>query len=251
MKHEVPDILVERLRLGELSPAEAARVRRRLAAAGELARLEIPEEAGFERLPEALVARLDRARRLARAHQRGAWRAWSLAVTAASFAVMAMVLAMPGPLPHEVSESRAKGGASQTSAQGSAALAVYRRIPGGHEALADGALARPGDVLQLGYRPGSARAVAIYSIDGRGLVTTHLAPTAAPPQGQAETRLPTAFALDDAPGYERFVLLLGDTIDETAAMARMQALAHRPDARTAPIDGPWRAISTRLDKGPR
>ena len=242
MKRAVPDILVERLRLGELSPAEGARVRQRLAEAGELARLEMPEEVGFERLPETVRDRLERARRLEQARQRGAWRTWSLAVTAASFAVMAMVLGMPAGPPSGASENRAKGGAS---------LAVYRQIPGGHEALADGALARPGDVLQLGYRPGSARMVAIYSIDGRGLVTTHLRPTTARSQGPAETRLPAAFALDDAPGFERFVLILDDTIDEAAAAARMQALARRRDARTAPIDGPWRAISIRLDKGPR
>lgn len=49
--------------------------------------------------------------------------------------------------------------------------------------LADGAMARPGDLLRLGYSAVDRPFGAILSIDGRGTVTLHLpanGPTAAP-----------------------------------------------------------------------
>jgi len=243
----VPELHVERLRLGELSELEAARVRGRLAVADELHRLDVPPEPGFERLPDDLRLRIERAadRERARleARRRHASHGWSLAVTAASFAVMAVVFAMPR------AGLRDKGGAPPPSAL--PALVVHRQTRDGHEALGDGARVRPGDVLQLAYRPGRAEAgqeIAIFSIDGRGLVTTHIPPTRV--DGPAERRLPTAFQLDDAPAFERFLLLAAPDVDEAEAMAALVALGRRPDARTAPLDGPWRVVSVTLDKGP-
>lgn len=233
----VPELHVERLRLGELSSLEAARVRERLARAGELGRLHVPDEPGFSRMPDDLRDRIARAREREALRRRHASRGWALAVTAASFATMALVLALP------TAGLRDKGG-------GAPSLVVYRQLAGegGHEALGDGASARPGDLLQLGYRTGGARAVAIYSIDGRGVVTTHLAPT----RGAAanERRLPTAFRLDDAPGFERFLLVTGDELAEDPLVQALRTLAARPDARTAPLAGPWRVVSLTLDKAP-
>lgn len=233
----VPELLVERLRLGELSSQEAARVRERLARADELDRLRVPDEPGFSRMPDALRERLARTREREASRRRHASRGWSLAVTAASFATMALVLALP------TAGLRDKGGEAP-------ALVVYRQLTTqrDHEALADGARARPGDLLQLGYRPGSERAVAIYSIDGRGIVTTHLGPTRA--AAANEQRLPTAFRLDDAPGFERFLLVTGDELAEAALVPALRTLAARPDARTAPLVGPWRVVSLTLDKAP-
>jgi hypothetical protein len=92
-------------------------------------------------------------------------------------------------------------------------LGVFRQTPAGVEALADGSLARDGDLVQLTYQAAGRRFGVILSIDGRGVVTVHhprdgrQAARLVP--GQA-VRLPSAYRLDDAPGWERFVLVTAE-----------------------------------------
>jgi hypothetical protein len=120
----------------------------------------------------------------------------------------------------------AKGGAAAPS------LRVYRQGAAHVEPLPSGAPAHGGDLVQLALVPGPARYAVLLSIDGGGGVTLHFPrqpgePTqltgAAGPQGErSEIRLPQAFRLDDAPGFERFFLL---TTDE----------AHRDSLRVADL----------------
>lgn len=88
--------------------------------------------------------------------------------------------------------------------------------------------ARPGAVLQLvtvARHPGHA---VVVSIDGRGAVTLHFpsSPTGDTALPVGEARLPQSFELDDAPGFERFVLISSPApIDVNAVLAASRAVA--------------------------
>lgn len=115
-------------------------------------------------------------------------------------------------------------------------LVVYRdgATP---ERLADRAPARPHDVVQLGYVAAGRRYGAIVSLDGRGEVTLHLAPQALAETG--EVRLPSAFELDDAPAFERFVFVTGDEpFDEADVLGAARGAATGGNARDAPLPLP-------------
>src|SRR5262249_17390764 len=94
------------------------------------------------------------------------------------------------------------------------ALALYRRTAAGSEALANGSLAHQGDVVRVGYRAAGHAYGVIFSIDGRGTVTMHLPPSGdrAPPlEPKTRVLLDAAYELDDAPLWERFYFVAGDT----------------------------------------
>ena len=118
-------------------------------------------------------------------------------------------------------------------------LVLHRKTAAGADVLAPGARARPGDLLQLGLVGAGRGWGVVVSIDGRGTVTRHLPETgdraaALPPSGEA--LLPTSFRLDDAPSFERFLLVVSNRefpVAEVVAAAR--ALAARPDADVAMV----------------
>lgn len=69
-------------------------------------------------------------------------------------------------------------------------------------------------MLQLSYTAGDAKYGVIFSVDGRGSITWHLpagyrgGSRAAPAlDAQGQVVLPSAYELDDAPGFERFFLV--------------------------------------------
>ena len=99
------------------------------------------------------------------------------------------------------------------------ALAVYRRSARGTETLADGDVARPGDLLRLGYTAAGRAYGVIVSIDGRGAVTLHLPPNGARAASlgrDGQVLLDQAYELDDAPSWERFYFVTGDSAFEVA-----------------------------------
>ncbi|HNY30797.1 MAG TPA: hypothetical protein PKO15_07915 [Fibrobacteria bacterium] len=89
-------------------------------------------------------------------------------------------------------------------------LAIHRIATSSTEAvrLSDLDSARSGDLLQVGTLAGPKRYVAILSLDGNGQVTRHL-----PETGDSGLRVdsklqaPHSYRLDDAPRFERFVLV--------------------------------------------
>ncbi len=109
-------------------------------------------------------------------------------------------------------------------------LRLYRSTPQGPERMRPGAPAAAGDVLQAEFHPGDFAYGAIASVDGNGSVTLHWPPRA--DDGTAWSalpghRLPKAYQLDAAPGFERFHLLLsrkplalGSLLPLVAASAR-------------------------------
>ena len=117
-------------------------------------------------------------------------------------------------------------------------LTVYRKAADGVEELGDGETARQRDVLQISYTAAEARYGVILSLDGRGTVTWHLpgryagAALAAPALSQqGEVILPSAYELDDAPGFERFILVYSSaSFDVRTVEQAARALASKPKA---------------------
>lgn len=145
------------------------------------------------------------------------------------------------------------------------ALSLYRRGPDGAvERLHDGAWAEEGDLLQLAYTSSGTHGT-ILSLDGRGLVTRHLPSSphathaAALTQGSLSV-LDHGLQLDDAPGFERFYLVLDDapfallpletqlsrcgalTSERTVDTLELRKLSPRRSDRLRRSDAPWRVL---------
>jgi hypothetical protein len=102
------------------------------------------------------------------------------------------------------------------------------------ERLSPGAVVHRSDLLQVAYQAGGRGYGVIVSIDGAGAVTRHLPPSgdqATPLQTGGPVPLGASYQLDDAPGFERFVLVTADTpfaVETVLAAARRQ---RAPDGR--------------------
>jgi len=220
----VPEWLVERLAAGDLPPARAAEVRRRLAlepdGAARLARVAASNAEILAAHPPADLAaevrrRADGGARATAARSR---RHWGFAVMAPTLGLAALGLTLwlrpvtPGhPRAGSVATGAGDDGDNIKGLQ--PRLRVYRKAGDKVERLRDGAVVRAGDRLQLAYVAAGYRFGAVLSVDGAGKVTFHL-PSAGPaverlrPDG--EVALPEAYELDAAPAFERFVLVAGN-----------------------------------------
>ena len=237
---DVPDWLVERAALGEVPPASKSRIDRadpqalaeRIAAlreesAAELARH--PARPAVAQIQERIA--LDRRRRSERKRR---WIGW-LALASSAALIAVVLLAKPSVATDPIEDTRVKG---------SARLLVYRQLGDGVEKLQEDSLVRSGDVIQLRYNAGGHGYGVIASVDGAGVVTLHYPLREdAPPQATAvaheTTTLPHAYALDDAPRFERFIFITAnDPIDLPEVLGAVRALAQRTDSATAAVDLP-------------
>jgi hypothetical protein len=131
-----------------------------------------------------------------------------------------------------------------TRVKGAPRLVAFRQVGGEVERLVQDTVVRGGDVIQLRYNPGGQGYGVIASIDGAGVVTLHFPPSEdAPPEATAvspeTTTLPNAYALDDAPGFERFFFITANgPVDVHEALAALRAFARRDDSATASLDLP-------------
>lgn len=253
---KTPTWLLERLAQGELDAAAAEELRARLAAEGrslddELAALEHSNREILAAQPKEVVAAS--IRRRAEAARAGARRASRLNFWIAPLALtgslgLALLVARPWVHPAQPKTLVGEEMEDTTFKGGDPRLLVYRQRTagapdeGGSERLVDGARATRGDLLQLAY---AAAPVGVYgvllSIDGVGRVSQHLpeegARAAAPLRPGREIHLPSAYELDDAPGFERFLLItaaepfaLAPVLDAARALA-----AQGPRARAVPL----------------
>ena len=224
----VPDLLLEQYRLNELHPDDANRVGDALASdpsvaerlrAIELSDAEIERTYPPERIAQRLRDRLDPAKGLvASAFRRKARWVLPLVLTAAA---ATFAFSVPGILP----STRPDGDAGGDRLKGSRpSLVVYRKTARGGETLADGAVARPGDVVRLAYSPADRAYGLIVSVDPRGTVTQHLPETGDRAVKLARDRmnlLATAYELDDVPGWERFYFVTSDTAFDVAPIVNL------------------------------
>ena len=219
-KDRVPDLLVERLALGELSSTEAAEVRRRLGdtADARLEELRLSDKEILVHHPPARVAEEIRRRAGTSTASTAVGWAWLVApAMLAAVALLAWVALRPGldPSPTgprvavgpSVSDDGADAGPEPTRLKGPPSLVVRRAEAGELRVLEDGAQVEPGALLQVFYRAQGRRHGVVLSVDGAGTVTLHF-----PAQSDGDTRLttrgetplPTSYELDDAPDFERF-----------------------------------------------
>jgi hypothetical protein len=241
----MPDWLLERYRLEELSQDLRERARQALAAdptsAKRLKALAADDTETLATHPPRVVGAVVRAR-LAREQAADAARAiaWPRRVLVPAVSAMALVVGLSALLVERGTEAprpvvRLKGL--------DPGLVLYRQGATGPEQLGPSALARTGDVLQVAYRSAGRRYGVVVSIDGRGQVTRHMPRTgeqAAPLQAGAAVPLPEAYRLDDAPGFERFFLVTSDAPFGVELVTRAIERAYGGDADPA-------RTGTRLD----
>ncbi len=127
-----------------------------------------------------------------------------------------------------MAETRAKG-AGPT-------LFIYKKDGDKAIRLVTNSKVQADDVIQLSYFAGSASYGAILSVDGNGVVTQHYPdfgdiPAMLLPIG--EVSLDFAYQLDDAPRFERFIYIVGNTVFSTslykAQLAQAAKSAATPD----------------------
>jgi hypothetical protein len=226
---DVPEWLVERLAAGELSATEAARVRARLAAAGQASRLDALLQANRitldEHPPERVSAEVQR--RLMRREQQEAFErrsSFRLTLPLVATGAAAVCVALLLPLGPNLGGSEGIGDTSAAPdfvATGSNPesvrlkglqphLAIYKKTSEGAAQLRDGSPVSPGDVIQVAYMAAGYHYGVVISVDSNRAVTLHLPEAAGPavslkPQG--ETALNHAFELDASSGRERFVFV--------------------------------------------
>jgi hypothetical protein len=247
---DVADWELERYRLGELPPAEMERMQRAVETREDVrARVKALEDADDEHLrrhPPAMMAGAIRARlaqteALEERRATRTMRAWALrpAVAAAlGLGLLAVGLAVlrPGVAPDTPTfdgENRIKGLSPR--------LVVFRQTDMGPEALASGAAARRGEVVQIAYQAAGRTYGAIISADGRGSVTLHLPQdglAAAALDGKGVIPLDRAFALDDAPLFERFYFVTAKAPFDLPAVLAAVHHAHATPDSPSPVELP-------------
>jgi hypothetical protein len=221
----IPDIILERYRLNELPAIDAVRVAERLRHDAELrARLDMLDRSDEDIRRAHLLDDLARVvHGRAAAPTEGSARATnsSLAYWLAPAVIVVGVMLLlgvvlrpavgPGDTPPganvDDSGDRIKGLRP--------ALVLYRRTADGSEMLADGSIVRSGDVVRVGYRAAGRAFGVIVSVDGRGGVTVHLparGDRAVPLKSDSMVLLDAAYELDDAPRWEQFYFITGDTL---------------------------------------
>jgi hypothetical protein len=129
-----------------------------------------------------------------------------------------------------------------------ASLALFRRVGGGSETLADGAVAHRGDLIRVGYHAAGRGYGMILSIDGRGHVTVHLpdrGERAVPLRHEPAVLLDQAYELDDAPRWERFYFV---TADQPFMVAPVVASAQRAVTSARGDPPPYLALSAGLEQ---
>jgi hypothetical protein len=212
----ISDIRLERYRLGELPPEErdalAAQVasdpalRERLDALDRSDR-EV-ENAHPARVMSASIRQRAAAVQASLEAPAAPRRRWlvpaAILATCACLAALAVSLRQPAAVDDGTT---IKGG-------GTPSIVLHRRVENGSEPLADGAVARQGDQVRIGYRASGGRCGAILSIDGRGAITQHLPRVGSrcvPLQPSGTVFLDSAYELDDAPRWETFYFVTADT----------------------------------------
>jgi len=189
-----------------------------------------------EQLARAVRARLEVEVRAARDARRPSRR---YALGAALVTACALLALLRTPEVHDGSAAPVDRGGERAKGVG-VELRVFRQQSAGIERLVSGTEVTAHQVLQLGYARGGFRFGVLLSIDGRGDVTLHVPrepgeSTAL--SSRSEHLLSEAYELDDAPAFERFILVVAEeplSVEQVLSAAR--ALAREPSrARTAPL----------------
>ena len=248
-----PQWLVERIHLGELPPAELEQAKARLLAepdgAQRLAALAADDQQTLAALPPSVAAA--EARRRAKSRAPASPRRFAFAIALGVPALAAALLWVttgPRRLPpgDEPDTTRIKGLQPK--------LLLHRQTPRGADALSDGALVSSGDVVQLSYVSAGRAFGAIVSLDAAGGVTLHLPDREGPAaklEGSGAHALQRAYALDDAPGYERFFFVTSDRPFDVVQVVEAARALGGSEGRTRPLELPAFLDQTSVAVGKR
>jgi hypothetical protein len=234
----LPDWLVERAALDEVGAASRERLDR--ADATELAaRVAALREANIAELaahpPGPALAEI--IARVAAAKRRRRRRQLSLLGIAASAAAIVLVARFAVGDRKVADDTHGE----VTRVKGTARLAAFRQAGDQVERLDQDAIVHAGDVIQLRYNAGGHGYGVIASLDGAGGITLHFPATAdaATAVAPETTTLPTAFALDEAPKFERFFFVTAnEPIDVERVLDSIRNLSRRDDAATSALELP-------------
>jgi hypothetical protein len=243
----LPDWLVERAALDEVGPhkdrvgrADAKDLAARIAAIREANAAELaayPASVAVAQITDRVRVESKR-----RSKRRARW----IGMVSAATATLAVFLVVFGARGHETSMVQPPPipPVDMERVKGVAHLLAFRQAGDHAERLEEDAIVRGGDVLQLEYSAGGQRYGVIASVDGAGVVTLHYpagegAPPAATVLAPKTTALPTAYALDDAPRFERFFFITSAApIDVQHTLAALRSFASRQDSDTASLELP-------------
>jgi hypothetical protein len=93
-----------------------------------------------------------------------------------------------------------------------------------------------GDVVQISIRAAGAGHGVVVSIDGGGGVTRHFPDDGDTTLPDADAALPFSFELDDAPEFERFILVTSERlVDVEQVLQSARAVAVGPAPKSAPL----------------
>ncbi len=110
-------------------------------------------------------------------------------------------------------------------------ISLYRKTGDAVEELSNGAVARESDLIQISYNAAGRPFGAIFSIDGRGVVTLHFPDNANGSivlERDGEVALDFSYRLDDAPHFERFFFVTSDrTFDVDTVLKAARVLSGR------------------------
>jgi len=252
----LPDWLVERAALDEVAPAFRPRLDSAdpKELADRIAKLRddnTAELAGYPAGPAIaqIEARAAAVRSSREARRRRTWNLVGLAAGMAAVATIFVVVIRPvtsaddgDPDPQPSAETSPGGDGIRE--KGGARLLAFRQVGEHAERLEPDAVVNAGDIIQLRYNAGGHRYGVIASLDGSGVVTLHYpvsedAPPAATAIAGKTTSLGNAYALDDAPGFERFIIITADApIDLARTLAALRDFARRSDSAEAKLDLP-------------
>jgi hypothetical protein len=204
----IPSLLLEQWRLGELNPPRKnklieefgdERIQR------ELAALEREEDAFLQKLPPLSATENPREQKAATVLplRRSPWR-YAAPLMIAAVALFLLYL------PQQKKSTDSFSGDDILLKGDAKPLVVYKQTADGPLPLADGAVVKAGDVIQLVYNAGNFDYGAIISVDAAGQVTWHW-PEEPSTMGKLSkgpsTPLKNSFKLDNSPRYERFFFL--------------------------------------------
>lgn len=250
---KLPDWLVERVALDEVPPASRARLDGadpELAA--RVAALRDADAAELTKYPAGpAVAQIEARVRASVATKRRR----RLAMLAGVIGTACVLLVAVRVIGRDASNPDAPVAvdAGGERAKGAPRVVAYRHAGDHPELLREDAVVKPGDVLQLRYKPERAKHGVIASIDGAGEVTLHFPATEGGSTALAKetTSLPHSYALDAAPKFERFFFVTSDEpIDVVRTLNMLRTFAQRADSATAepPLSDELDQWSLRLRK---
>ncbi|MBN1271462.1 MAG: hypothetical protein JXB26_04255 [Candidatus Aminicenantes bacterium] len=261
--HPVEEWELDRYLLEELPPKRQDEVRKLIDRQPELqkkiSRLEKSNDAFIkkhppERLVPAIEARASKLSEERTAHSRRQRRKVYLIAVPAFTAALAFFAVVYFPQNrHTLSFTRTKGNIPiDTSIP---QIIIYRKNGEGAEMLQQGDEASKGDLLQITYVPAGYQYGVILSLDGNGIVTLHHPGV---PAGStrlfsgAKAPLSSAYELDSAPEFERFVFVFSHSpIDTGKVLESARAIAKNTKAaagRKLSLPPDWHQYSILIKK---